>query len=379
VLVCIPLPPWKTGGIEEVGYNEARALSRSCDVAVLTSGVGAPETIPNEPFRLVLLEGRVILERPLITRLRPLLREILWADAIHVHLPFPYIEVAVALMGKIAGKSVVLTYHMDAMSTHAEEGEVAGRLVEKAYDRLSLRPALTLAPRVASNTMSYVDWSRVLPRYRGKVTAIHQGIREDRVALADPAASRTRLLEKIGASPSVTLFGFVGRLVPYKGLHIAVPAFARVVKGGVDAHFVIGGTGPEREALGKMAATEGVADRVHFIGYVPDEDLASFYSGLDVFVCPSVSALESTAITLLEAMAQGTAVIGSEVGGTAETVPDGGLNRIVKGSDVEGLAGAMRALGDLARGRAKQPRYARTWDDVAEDYRELLFREGPAT
>jgi glycosyltransferase involved in cell wall biosynthesis len=115
---------------------------------------------------------------------------------------------------------------------------------------------------------------------------------------------------------------------------------------------------------------------VHFIGYVEDDDHPKLLAAADVVVSPSVSPLESTPITLLEAMAQGTAVIGSEVGGTAETVPPGGFNRIVPASDVDELARAMEELGKAANGAPKQPRYPRTWLDVGDDYERLLLKRG---
>lgn len=353
----------------------ARALARDCDVHVVTSNLGEPPHDFDEPFTLTALRARVLLERPIVHDFLPILREIRAADAVHIHTPYPGMELLAAFLAKVAGKRVVVTYHMDAISAHAQ-GNALGGAVERLYDRLSLRPALRMAAQVATNSLLYIGYSRVLPHFRAKTVAMHQGIRDDRAKPADGAARRVQLNEALGIDPTATVFLFVGRLVEYKGLHVGIPAFAQVMRRGLDAHLVIGGKGPERARLEAAAREHGVEGRVHFIGFVEDEDLPRLLAAADVVISPSVSPLESTPITLLEAMAQGTAVIGSDVGGTAETVPPGGLNRIVPGSDVDSLATAMEELGRLARESAKEPRYPRTWTDVADDYLALLVRRG---
>lgn len=353
----------------------ARGLARHADVHVVTSDLGEGPHELDEPFTLTTLRARVLLERPIVHDILPILREVRAAEAVHIHTPYPGMELLASFLAKVAGKRVVVTYHMDAISAHAQ-GNAVGGAVERLYDKLSLRPALAMAAKVATNSLLYIGYSRVLPDFRGKTVAVHQGIRADRAKLADGPARRAQLNSQLGLPPAATVFLFVGRLVEYKGLHVAIPAFANVVGRGLDAHLVVGGKGPQRERLERAAHELGVAHRVHFIGFVEDEDLPRLLAAADVVLSPSVSALESTPITLLEAMAQGTAVIGSEVGGTAETVEPGGLNRIVPAGDEAALAEAMEGLAADARAAGKQPRYPRTWDDVADDYAALLLKEG---
>ncbi len=132
---------------------------------------------------------------------------------------------------------------------------------------------------------------------------------------------------------------YVGRLGARKGLDLALRAFAEV--DAEDVEFLIAGTGRHEESLRELARELGIADRVRFLGYVPDEDLPVLYSSVDVFVLPS--RYEGFGLVLLEAMACGTPVIGADAGGIPTAIEDGDSGLIVR-RDVDALAEAMRSL-----------------------------------
>lgn len=341
---------------------------------MVTTDVERPASLPEWPFRLIPLRGIRIFDRPLPFALLTLLREVKAADVVHIHTPFPVAEFLASLIARMHRKRTVVTYHMDAISPHAGRGRL-GRLLEQLYDRVSLRPALKRADAIATNGLLYVDYSRVLPSFRSKVVAVHQGVRDERLAQVDGRVVRARLVRDARIAGSPVILGFVGRLVPYKGMDVGIRGFARAVRGGCDAQLFIGGRGPEMENLKRIAREEGVEKRVHFLGFVADEDLPLFLAAVDIVISPSVSPLESTPITLLEAMAQGTAVIGTEVGGTAESVVPGGWNRIVRAGDADELRTAILDLARQVKDSPKRPRFGRSWRDVAIEYL-ALFRGG---
>ena len=79
----------------------------------------------------------------------------------------------------------------------------------------------------------------------------------------------------------------VSRLDERKRFDVLVRAFAELRERRSDVGVVIGGVGPEREALEREAERLGVADDVAFAGFIPDEDLPSYYKSAEVFACPA--------------------------------------------------------------------------------------------
>nr|HID13283.1 glycosyltransferase family 4 protein [Anaerolineae bacterium] len=121
------------------------------------------------------------------------------------------------------------------------------------------------------------------------------------------------------------LIGYVGRLVPEKGVDLLLQAVAGM--GGMWRLTVVG-AGPERERLEALARRLGLADRVFFEGIIPSLRLPAFYQELDVLVLPSRSRpnwVEQFGRVLIEAMACGVPVVGSDCGEIPNVVGDAGL------------------------------------------------------
>ena len=121
------------------------------------------------------------------------------------------------------------------------------------------------------------------------------------------------------------VIGYAGRLVPEKGCDLLLEAVA-----GLDGawRLVILGAGPERERLVALAGRLGIADRVSFKGWLPALELPAFYRALDAFVLPSRSRhnwVEQFGRVLVEAMACGVPVVGSDCGEIPHVVGDAGL------------------------------------------------------
>ena len=186
-----------------------------------------------------------------------------------------------------------------------------------------------------------------------------------------------------------TDFLTVRRLSPRMGHEMLLRAFARLAPERPDAHLYVAGDGPLREPLERTAAELGVEERVTFLGYVPDADLPSAYATADCFVLPTRK-LEGFGLATLEALASGTPVVATPVGGTTELldglaaderVPE---NPLVPSVDAEALADRMAAWAGLspsereAAGRACRD-HARehfTWEQTVEEtearYLELI-------
>ncbi|HEX7785638.1 MAG TPA: glycosyltransferase family 1 protein, partial [Methylomirabilota bacterium] len=138
----------------------------------------------------------------------------------------------------------------------------------------------------------------------------------------------------------------LGRLVPRKGVDTVIEGFARLVRDHrVDARLlIVGGESndpdrrftPEIGRLQDLAAREGVREQVTFVGRRGREVLKQYYSAADLFV--TTPWYEPFGITPVEAMACGTPVVGSNVGGIKFTVRDGETGYLVPPRDPGALA-----------------------------------------
>ena len=110
----------------------------------------------------------------------------------------------------------------------------------------------------------------------------------------------------------------VRRLVPRMGLDVAIEALAQLASR-IDARLLIAGTGPERERLEGLADRLGLAQRVVFLGRVPDDGLPRLYRDADACIVPSRE-LEGFGYVALEALAAGTPVVAAATGGLIDLV-----------------------------------------------------------
>jgi glycosyltransferase involved in cell wall biosynthesis len=145
----------------------------------------------------------------------------------------------------------------------------------------------------------------------------------------------------VGAGPLVVT---LARLDPQKGLEHLIDA-AALVPG---ATFVVAGEGSQRGALERRIAERGVGDRLRLLG--SRRDVADLLAAADVFVLPSL--FEGLPLSVLEAMAAGTPVVATAIGGTDEAVVHGETGLLVPPADPPALAAAVQRLlsdADLAR------------------------------
>lgn len=162
----------------------------------------------------------------------------------------------------------------------------------------------------------------------------------------------------------------VGRLVHEKGFHLLVEAIPYILSEFPDTQFVIAGRGPEAAHLAQQARELGVADQVHFPGFISDEERDCLYHVAACAVFPSL--YEPFGIVALEAMAAGCPVVVTEVGGLREVVRHGKTGITVYPDDAQSLAwGVLHTLRNpaLAAVRADQARqmvrYEFNWNTIA--------------
>lgn len=138
--------------------------------------------------------------------------------------------------------------------------------------------------------------------------------------------------------------GFVGRLVPEKGLDLLLRACVRVL-GRWD--LLVVGSGPAQEELEAMAERLGIASRVTWLGALPQDDLSMVWPRLDCLVAPARTTrqwVEPHGRSVIEAMSYGVPVIGSDSGALPEIIGAAGL--VVKEEDVPALTETITQLMD---------------------------------
>jgi D-inositol-3-phosphate glycosyltransferase len=155
---------------------------------------------------------------------------------------------------------------------------------------------------------------------------------------------------RIGAD-ATPLVLYVGRIAPIKGLETLLDAIAERSRAGSGLRLLVVGGEADEPAAGHEAEIRqrveglGLREIVRFVGAQPQETLRDYYVAADVTVLPSY--YESFGMVALEAMACGSPVIGSRVGGLATTVRDGVTGFLVPDGDASALADRLDAvLGD---------------------------------
>lgn len=202
---------------------------------------------------------------------------------------------------------------------------------------------------------------------RGRIRVIHPGVDTDFFA---PGGERS-------AHP---LFVYLGRLRRYKRVDVLLHALATLRRSGIDAELRIAGRGEHEGALRALAGRLGIADRVHFLGFVSEPEKRDLLRAAWAHVFPSPK--EGWGITNLEAAACGTPSVASDAPGLRESVAAGQSGVLVPAGDAPALAAALgrlaanptevERLGRGARAFAKGFTWERTARQTEHHLREVL-------
>jgi glycosyltransferase involved in cell wall biosynthesis len=286
-------------------------------------------------------------------------------DVVHAEVE-PWSLAALQLV-RAAGRAPVVLFTWENL-------EGPRRLVSRVVERLVLR---RVAHVIAGNhgARARVLRRRVAP---ARVTVLPQlGVDPARYAGGD--AGRARIGPRVPRAPVV---GFIGRVVPEKGVDLLVDALERLPAG-----LLVVGDGAARPALEARTAP-WPAGKAVFAGAVAAADVPDYLACMDVLVLPSrttPSWAEQFGHVLVEAMAAGVPVVGSSSGAIPEVIGEAGL--VFAEDDAQALRGQLAAvLGEaalrarlVAAGRARVERLY-TNERVARAQREIyrgLLRPAP--
>jgi len=155
------------------------------------------------------------------------------------------------------------------------------------------------------------------------------------------AARRSLAKTQLGVGDGKLVFGFIGQIIPIKGLQILLDALAPL-KGISDWELIIAGRDPRPGAPHESVCRQkiidlGLSERVRFIGYL--NDVTTFYSAIDLLVVPSLE--EPLGRVPLEAGAFGKASIAFAAGGLPETIEDGKTGILLEIGNEHALSQAL--------------------------------------
>ena len=206
--------------------------------------------------------------------------------------------------------------------------------------RRVVRWVLRTADRVVAPSHNTADNARRWYGHSGPITIIPHGLRYPVVPPADRG--------ELGLPETARVLVTVGRLVARKANHELIQLLASLPE--PEALLVIVGDGPERQALESLARTLGVAERVRFMGFVPEERKHQLLEAADVFV--SATTHEGFGLMYLEAMARGLPVVTYDHGGQCDFLRDGQTGCVAPAGRRDRLqAGLHQLLQDEPRRR----------------------------
>lgn len=274
-------------------------------------------------------------------------------DAIDAHYFYPD-GVAAALLARWFGKPLVIT----------ARGSDITQLPDYAGPRRMIRWAAREASAIVTVCTALKNQLAALGADAAKIEVLRNGVDLAGFTPIDPASARGHLSLPTGRR----VIASVGHLIPRKGHELVIEAIATLP----DVTLLIAGSGPEAEALSGLTKRLGVEGRVRFLGQLGHEQLPLVYSASDALVLASSN--EGWANVLLEAMACGTPVVATDVGGSREVVDSPEAGVLVARRDGRTIADALAGLLAAPPDRAATRRYAErfSWDETTHG-QERLF------
>lgn len=288
-------------------------------------------------------------------------------DIIHSHWIVPS-GLLGCIVSKITGLPHITTAHAGDVFTieHSNYLKVIGKFILKNSDKITVNSTFT--KNSALNIYRNLNSSKIEIIPMGVDTSIFC------------PKNKTEITHK-----SEYIIFSVGRLVEKKGIEYLIKAIPFVLNKLHNVRLVIGGSGPLENDLKKLVVNLNLSTSVIFTGYIKNLDLPKYYASSDVFVLPSIKTAggdtEGLGVVLLEAMACGLPVIGSNLGGITDIIENGKNGFLVEDKNPEDIADKIIKL--LSNERLRQ-RFSEeglkivnevfSWDVVTEKFKINIMR-----
>jgi len=357
------------GGAEDVAYNLAISMAeRGNKVFVFTISEGSVSSIEDlgsiKVFRYNC--SFKIFDKPVSLKLeyKPFFYDI---DIVHIHTGGQLPLFASFFYKMMKKKPVVVTYHGDFYRPIPFFFINITELYNKLQDIL-----LKFSDLVISPSKLYVEESKILRKHRKKIVVIPNGID---LSKYNVNYSKEECREKINLPLDKKIVLFLSAIREKKAPDLLIKAMQKVIKEIPNAYLVMAGKGRMESKIIQLARELAINDLITFPGFVRESKKPLYFKAADVFVLPSYD--EIFGIVNLEAMACGTPVVATRVGGIPEIVKDGKNGLLVPPKDPDALADAIIYLlenEDVRRGMGERGREMvkdYSWDKIAEQYERI--------
>lgn len=228
--------------------------------------------------------------------------------------------------------------------SRVEESSAKGRraivvCAKRTLERIVYRSGVRVIATSEASRASAIRRYGLRPE---RLAVIPCGVDVERFAMTERMAARAIL----GWPANGWIAICIRRLVDRMGLENLLKAFAQMAAGGDETLLCVGGMGPLSARLEALARELGVANRVRFLGFVPDAQLPLAYAAANLSVVPTEES-EGFGLVALESLACGTPALVTPTGGQPETVAGLDRNLILRDSSPASLAGGLlQALRD---------------------------------
>ncbi|RPH52843.1 MAG: glycosyltransferase family 1 protein [Desulfobacteraceae bacterium] len=250
-------------------------------------------------------------------------------DCINFHQPFS--AFAVMMSDSCKKNSKVYTCLSFAFEEYASRNAEPHSLIKKIAHSLHI----VSRRRIEQKALNQSDRIVALSRFtRDKLLNVYGFPVEDIIIIPGgidlvrfhPADDKRAVRERLHLPTEKMILLTVRNLVQRMGIENLIIAMREIIRLVPDIYLIIGGTGPLKEDLAMMCRRLNLDRYIHFTGFIPEDALPEYYQAADIFVLPTIE-LEGFGLVTLEALASGTPVLGTPVGGTLEILSrfDSGL------------------------------------------------------
>jgi glycosyltransferase involved in cell wall biosynthesis len=356
--------PWVSGLTIYVERLSRSLAARGNEVTILTSQFD--KALPREEI----VDGVHIIRVPVAFRISkgvimPTIgfeatRQVMKHDVISIHLP-QLDAWGIAMRGRLMGKPVVLTYHCDLRLPRGLVNILANHVVKLANALAGL-----FSNRVVAYTEDFAVNSPFLSRYLHKLTVISPP-----VEVVKPSEAKIQAFAEEHVKQHSPVIGIAARLATEKGVEYLLGGMEAILK--VHPQALVLFAGQHEDVLGEaeyrnrlQPLLDKYQDHWHFLGILPPEKMASFYSVCDVTVLPSVNSTESFGLVQIESMICGTPSIASNLPGVRQPVQITGMGKVVPLRDSSAIADAVLEI------LSNPESFKSDTDKIEEDFSPML-------
>lgn len=290
-------------------------------------------------------------------------------------------QVGVSIWLLVHGRQIIAEYGLERLNVHSGPGGVL--LVRRLPVPVFVTCHHTYWQQYTHITSQF--WKRIFLPFEQRTYRLAHGI------ICDCEDTRQVLIDRYGIPPEkITVIHcavdtgkfhganlpkqpntvlYLGRIAKRKGIDFLIRSMPLVVRAIPDAHLLVGGRGAYLEKMRALVSRLNLERNVTFLGFVPDEELNTLYNRAQCVVVPSV--FEGFGITVIEALAAGTRVVGTDTDGIREILHNSDYGRLAPYGDTRALAEAIVAeLRDPKPAGELLPRYR--CETLRERYLEVL-------